>query len=98
MKVQKKVSNKKETNQQIEKASQILESFGPFQIFSVIMLCPIYVMMGMTITNPVFLNMVPDHHCQQNNTFDTVSLYSMRILKKKEKKYSKRNGIFSLSE
>ena len=87
-KVGNEVSKKKKPTKRIEKASQILESFGPFQIYSIIMFCPIYAMMGMTIIIPVFLNIVPDHHCQQNIWNNTVSSNPTRLCENDSSKKS----------
>ena len=76
------VVDKEKRIKPIEKASQILESFGPFQIYCVILFCPVIIFFGMTIFIPIFLNIVPDHQCQQSISDNTVSS-SMRLRIKK---------------
>ena len=57
------------SNQRKINATEVLQKFGKFQILSFAMLCPAAGCVGMSVMAFVFLNIIPEYECedQQNN-------------------------------
>ena len=47
-----------------EEAKRILEKFGKFQIYSLFLLCPAFMIVATVVMTPVFLNIIPTHQCK----------------------------------